>query len=97
MTESMKNKVAVGLIVISIIANLVCFNFLPASVGIHFNLSGNTDGSIPKLAYVVVMPLLSIALYLYYKIVKKASASRNLLVSVIILALNAVLLFINIK
>ena len=91
------NKLSIGIIILEIVMNLICYKFLPDKVGFHFDISGNTDGTIPKFAFLFAMPVISIAVYLFYKVFKNASEARASAVCGLIFVLNVVLLYMNLK
>ncbi len=95
--NTIKKRLSLLIIILQIVINLACYKFLTSNIGIHFNISGNTDGTIPKLGFLILMPLLSVAIYLYNKIFKKVTEARTSASCGLILILNIVLLYINLK
>lgn len=91
----LKKKIAVIILLVMFIMNLACYKFLPDYVGFHFDLTGDTNGSIPKLLFAFIMPLIAAACYFFYKIAKNASETKATLVCALIGIINVVLLFIN--
>ncbi|MFT8316092.1 MAG: DUF1648 domain-containing protein [Clostridium sp.] len=96
LNESFINKLSLIIIALSIIINLIFYPFLPSSIMIHFNSSGNADNYIPKLMYIPFMAMLSIGIYALYRLIKQASAFANLGVSIVILGINIFSIYINV-
>ncbi|URZ09325.1 DUF1648 domain-containing protein [Clostridium felsineum] len=94
--KSKKKWLPIGLIFFSLIINLAFYSRLPANIAIHQGVSG-TDGFLPKYLYIIFITLVSVAIYLFYKVVKRASENKNLFVAAVLFLVNIILLVLNIK
>ena len=85
------------LIILELIINMICYKFLPSNVGVHFDSSGNINGTIPKLLFIIFIPLLTLLLNFYYKKLNNSSEIKATLFTVIFFVINLVTLFINLR
>lgn len=93
----MQEKIAIGIILLGGVVNIAFYPWLPNDIAFHFNSAGETDGYISKLAFIFVQPLISVAIYLYSKIVKKIIDARSIASSVFMFGVDIVLLIINLR
>ena len=52
------------IIALQILVSLVTYPFLPEQVPSHWNINGQVDGYLPKLANAILVPAMSIGIYL---------------------------------
>lgn len=90
-------KIASILIMLIVICNLIAYPFLPAIIGIHWDMSGNADSVVPKLAGLFFQSLIAIGIYFYVKLMRKITDFRIVIISLLLLAINIVLIYVNIK
>lgn len=88
-------KTCLAIIAIQLIINAICFQFLPERLSIHFSITGEVNGTLPRLGFVVLMPLLSLACILYEKYVKRVSVTKAIITCILLFFINAGLLIIN--
>ncbi len=85
------------LIILELLINIICYKFLPDNVGIHFDNSGNINGTIPKLLFIVFLPLITLLLNFYYKKLNNNSQMKTTLFTVVFFVINLVTLYINLR
>lgn len=95
MTKFNNYKTCLAIIAIELIINAICYQFLPDRLGVHFNISGEVDGTLPRLGFVFLMPLLSLGCILYEKYVKRVSVTKVIITCILLFFINAGLLIIN--
>ena len=59
--------IVVSIIILQILVALISYPFLPALVPSHWNVVGQIDGYMPKGANAILMPAMSIAIYLFIR------------------------------
>jgi len=91
------SKIALGLIVIGILINLFAYPFLPQTVSVHFDQYGKADGDVSKIGYLLFMALISVAVYVFTKVARKITDFRIVAISILLLGINIVILFVNLK
>lgn len=94
---------ALLIIAIQIIVAIVTYPFLPDTVPSHWNAAGQVDSYMPKLANALIVPGMSILLFIVLKLALKAGPTlggrgqresiKRANISVVNLILNAILLF----
>jgi uncharacterized membrane protein len=85
------------LIILELFINIICYKFLPDKVGVHFDSAGNINGTMPKLLFIVFLPLLTLLLNLYYKKLNNSYQMKSTLFTVVFFVINLVTLFINLR
>ena len=60
-------------IALQIVVSCVTYPFLPEQVPSHWNAAGQIDGYMPKLANAILLPAISIALYLFIQLLIRYS------------------------
>ncbi|MGL4453174.1 MAG: DUF1648 domain-containing protein [Sarcina sp.] len=73
-----------------ILINVVAFTFLPDKMGVHFS-GGVVDGEMPKLLFVVFMPLVNFLISLYMEKLEK----NPIITNIFLLILNCALILVN--
>ncbi|WP_348623901.1 DUF1648 domain-containing protein [Paenibacillus peoriae] len=94
MKKNTEVYIVVGLIVITLLINIIAYPYLPDQVGIH-QRSGNFDNYISKLGFLVVLPSIQIIGSVLTKLTGKTTITLILL-NVVALITDIVLIFINI-
>jgi uncharacterized membrane protein len=97
LNKSIDLKLFIGLMVLMIIINLICYHLLPSNVMVQFNGSGTADGSMSKILYTLFSPLFIIAVYAIQKFIKQTTLIINLGASLFLFLINIVILYINIR
>ncbi len=85
------------LIFLEILINLVCYQFLPSNVGVHFDSSGAIDGTMPKLLFLFLLPVITLLLNIYFKKMNPYAQMKATLVTVVLFIANLVTLYINLR
>lgn len=85
------------LILLEVVINLVCYKFLPSNVGVHFDSYGNIDGTMPKLLFLFLLPVITLLMNLYFKKQNNNAQLKATLITVILFVANLVTLYINLK
>ena len=61
------------IIALQILVSVVTYPFLPEQVPSHWNINGQVDGYLPKLANAILLPAISIGLYLLIQLLVRYS------------------------
>lgn len=89
------DKLYLGLTAVALILNGALYNVLPERIGIH-QRGGEMDSYINKWMFLVLIPALMAAYYLYSNKIKNESEKRRLAVGLVLILVNNVILFMNI-
>ena len=86
-------------IALQIVVSCVTYPFLPDQVPSHWNAAGQIDGYMPKLANAILLPAISIALYLFIQLLIRYSPrlgqqSQRTSIEVVNLIIVGVLVFL---
>ena len=66
--------VAISIIVIQVLVAVITYPFMPASVPSHWGAAGHVDGYTPRLLNAILLPGISIGLYLLLSILSFVSS-----------------------
>ncbi|MBW4081528.1 DUF1648 domain-containing protein [Paenibacillus sp. S150] len=94
MRKNMDVYATAGLILITLIINVIAYPHLPDKVGIHMQ-SGEIDSYLSKAGFVALLPGIQIIASVITKLTRKSTVTLILL-NVIALGLDAFLIFKNI-
>lgn len=83
-----------GLVILSIIINLVAYKYLPDQIGMQTDLKGNLNNYVSKNA-IVMMPIILGVMSYYYS--ENSNKLKGLAAQVIFLLVNIAIIFSNIK
>lgn len=97
MTKFNNYKTCLAIIFLGLLVNIICYQFLPEKLSIHFNITGEVDGTLPRLGFVFLTPALSLACILYEKYVKRVSVTKAIITCILLFIINAGLLIINLR
>ena len=93
--QQIKNEFPKITAILILVVNLCFFHFLPNKVGLHLDESGEI-GYVPKIIFVVLLPVISIAIHFIYRFIKKVPKNILMFVSVFLLVLDLVIIMMNI-
>ena len=86
-----KSSVTTTLLLLGI--NLIAYSFLPDKLVSHWGMTGQADGSIPKLLFLAAMPVINFIFSIFYENKK----NNPILFNVLFIALNLFILAINLQ
>lgn len=89
------DKVYLGFLAIVVTANAVLYQALPEQIGIH-ETGGVMDSFINKWLFLMLIPSVMAAYYLFSNRIRNESEKRRLLVGLVLVAVNGMILFMNI-
>lgn len=85
------------LIIIELFINILSYKFLPDRVGVQFDTSGNISNTMPKLLFIIFLPLLTLLLNFYFKKSNNSYQMKATLFTVVLFVINLFTLFINLR
>lgn len=97
-----ERKVNIGLmvgivsIVITVIMNLIAYKYLPENVGIHWR-NGEMDRHIGKMVFMILTPGVLVISNVYVNLIKKEAQMKGLLVNILLVVVNAVMIYFNVR
>lgn len=89
------DKVYLGFMAIMITANTILYQALPDQIGIH-ETGGVMDSFVDKWLFLILIPSVMAAYFLFSNLIRNESEKRRLLVGAVLVAVNGMILFMNI-
>jgi len=84
-----------GLILLSIIINVIAYKYLPEKIGMQIDLKGNLDNYVSKNFFLVMMPIIVIIINYYYS--ADSHKFKGLAAQMIFSIVNIAIIFTNLK
>ncbi|RKD30515.1 DUF1648 domain-containing protein [Thermohalobacter berrensis] len=88
-------KLFYGIVIATILINIIVYQYLPNRVGMQITLSGRLDNYVPKFIFVIIAPLILIASTVLAKNLKE-EYKKVLLVNIVIFIANIIMILANI-
>lgn len=97
MDENLIKKISIIFLVITIIINIATYMYLPGKIGMHVNNNGTMDNYIPKMLFVLVTPVLIIAIWIFSFIYKASNKFKVIIVETVFFIGNIWIIFSQLK